>query len=396
MDEPGSAGAAPRGAEEPAYDIERWRREIRLLDRFIPLNNCSQAPQTARTRAAALAYLDSWQRDGMNWDAWLEEVRLCKAEFARLINAAPEEIAVTTSVSAATASLASALDLERGRNRVVVTDAEFPAVGHVWRAHRKYGLEIDRVPVRDGEIEPDVYDALIGADTVLVSACHGYYLNGFKQDLRRVAEEAHSRGAWIYTDAYQTLGTCVVDVKEADVDFLSSGVLKYLMGTPGIAFLYVRAELIDRLEPAVTGWFGRRNPFAFDAATLDWAPTADRFDTGTPGVFNAYVARAGMSIINEIGGEHIQAWTETLSQRLIDNGRDRGLRIHGTSDVRRKTPSTAFLCPFDSHRVEARLRERGIMASARGPVIRLAPHFYNTLDEMDRAVDVLAGIFAGE
>ena len=377
----------------PAYDLDGWRRQIPLLDGFIPLNNCSQSPQTQRTRAAAEAYLDSWNRDGMDWERWMDEVYLAKTEFAHLINASPDEVAVTTSVSAATASLAGALDLSGARAKIVATEAEFPTVGHVWLAHQKYGMTVDWVPVRDGVVDLDDYDGVIDERTRVVSACHGYYQNGFKQDLAALSAKAHAHGAWLYVDAYQTLGTCPVDVKALDVDFLSAGALKFLMGTPGIAFLYVRPDLIDQLHPAVTGWFGRANPFAFDLKTLDWAPTAARFDTGTPPVLSAYVARAGLSIINEIGPAPIQAWTDRLSQRLLDGGQARGLTIHGPTDIRRKAPTTAFVCPGDSHAVEACLRERGILASARGPVIRLAPHFYNTLEEMDVALDALVECF---
>ena len=164
--------------ESPAYDLDGWRRQIPLLDSFIPLNNCSQAPQTHRTRAAAEAYLDSWKRDGMDWETWMEEVHHARAEFARLINASPDEVAVTTSVSAATASLASALDFTGARNKVVATEAEFPTVGHVWLAHQKYGADVDWVPVRDGVIDLDAYDGVIEERTQIVSACHGYYQNG--------------------------------------------------------------------------------------------------------------------------------------------------------------------------------------------------------------------------
>jgi len=373
------------------HDIDGWRRRIPLLERTIPLNNCSQSPQTDRTRSAAEAWLDSWNRDGMDWDAWMQEVHLAKAEFARLINASADEVAVTTSVSAATAGVASAIDFARQRDRVVASEAEFPTVGHVWLAHEKYGATVAWAPVPEDGNGMEAWDRVLNRRTRLVSACHGWYQNGLKQDIGAIAERAHAVGAWIYVDAYQTLGTCTVDVKALDLDFLASGALKYLMGTPGIAFLYVRPELVERLHPAVTGWFGRENPFAFDAKTLDWAPAAARFDTGTPPVGPAYVARAGMSIINEIGPARIQAWTDVLSQRLLDGGRERGLELCSPTDVRRKTPSTAFRCA-DSHDVEHRLRREGILASARGPVIRLAPHYYNTIDDIDTALDALTRI----
>jgi len=387
--------ALPETAPEPSYDLEAWRRQIPILKKYIPLNNCSQAPQSDRTRAAAMAYLDSWAEDGMDWDEWMSEVEAARAAFARLINASPDEVAISTSVSAATASLASALDLAGNRRRVVVSAAEFPTVGHVWLAHAKYGMEVDWVPVENGIIAPEAYASVIDERTRLVSACHGYYQNGYKQNIRHLAKTAHRQGAWLYVDAYQTLGTCPVDVKALGIDALSSGTLKFLMGTPGIAFLYVRAGLLERMAPAVTGWFGRRKPFSFRADALDWHATARRFDTGTPPILNAYLARAGMSIIEDVGPTQIDAWTTHLSRRLVEGGPARGLKLHGTTDVTRKAPTTAFVCPGDSHVVEVALRKRGIIASARGPVIRLAPHFYNTLAEMDVALDALAELFAG-
>ena len=355
------------------------------------MNNCSQAPQTDATRAAAVRYLDSWNARGMDWDAWMEEVGRAKAEFATLIGATPADIAVFSSVSEATSAVASALDFSGTRAKLVVSEAEFPTVAHVWLAQQRRGACISWAPVRDGEVDRTVYDTLVDDRTALVSSCHGYFMNGFVQDVARIAARAHDAGALSFVDAYQTLGTMPVDVRALGVDFLAAGNLKYLMGIPGIAFLYVRPEIVARLEPTLTGWFGRREPFAFDNKSLDWSPTASRFDTGTPPVINAYVARAGMAIINEIGPAKIRSWLEILGQRLIDGGRARGLTLHGTDDMTRKTPSTAFVVD-DSHAVETAMRARGILPSARGSVIRLAPHFYNTIEDVDRALDLLAEV----
>lgn len=385
------SGDATRDGPPPDYDLEAYRERIPLLASLIPMNNCSHAPQTDVTRAAAERYLDSWDRTGMDWDAWIEEVWLAKREFAKLVNASPDEIAVFSSVSEATSAVASALDFTGRRRKVVVTEAEFPTVGHVWLAHEQRGARVAWVPVRDGAIDPADYGPLLDDETAVVSACHGYYVNGFTQDIAHLAARAHAHGALLYVDAYQTLGTMPVDVKALDVDFLVSGCLKFLMGVPGVAFLYVRRELIEGLRPSVTGWFGRADPFAFRVKELDWAPSACRFDTGTPPVMNAYIARAGMEIITAIGADKIRAWHEVLARRLIDGGRARGLAVHGTPDVSRKTATTAFVVD-DSHTVEKAMRARGVLPSARGPVIRLSPHFYNTIADVDAALDALAAV----
>jgi len=373
----------------PDYDIEACRADIPLLASCIPMNNCSQAPQTDATRAAAERYLDSWNDRGMDWDAWLAEVALAKAEFATLIGATPSDIAVFSSVSEAASAVASALELSGRRNGLIVSEAEFPTVAHVWLAQSPRGGRVSFAPVCDGTIDPSVYDALIDDRTALVSACHGYYANGFIQDVRRIAACAREAGALSFVDAYQTLGVVPVDVRALGVDFLTSGNLKFLMGMPGIAFLYVRPEVVGTMHPTVTGWFGRSDPFTSRARTLDWSPTASRFDTGTPPVISAYVARAGMELINAIGPAKIRAWHEVLGQRLIDGGRTHGLTLHGTGDMAQKTATTAFVVR-DPSAVEDAMRAHGVLPTARGDVLRLAPHFFTTIDDVDRALDLLA------
>ena len=327
----------------------------------------------------------------MDWDSWMGEVGLAKAEFAKLIGAQPSEIAVFSSVSEAASAVASAIRFDGERSKAVVSEAEFPTVAHVWLAQEARGAKLSWAGVREGMIDSAVYDRLIDDRTAVVSAAHGYYMNGFLQDSAPIAARAREAGALSFVDAYQTLGTIPIDVRALGIDFLASGNLKFLMGVPGIAFLYVRPEIIDRLHPTVTGWFGRANPFAFQAKSLDWSPTASRFDSGTPPVINAYIARAGMEIINAIGPVQIRDWLCTLGRRLIEGGQARGLTLHGLTDMTRKTVTTAFVVD-DSHAVEVAMRARGVIASARGEVIRLAPHFYSTLDDVDRSLDLLAEV----
>ena len=377
----------------PGYDLAQWRSRIPLLAHAIPMNNCSQAPQTDATRAAADAYLESWGRDGMDWDAWVAEVERARESFARLINADVDEVAVTSSVSQAASAFASALSFDGARRRVLASAAEFPTVGHVWLAQHSRGAEVHWAPLaNNGTIDTGEYDARIDERTRVVSACHAYYLNGFKHDIGAIARIARARGALTFVDAYQTLGTEPIDVKALGIDALAGGTLKYLMAIAGIAFLYVRRDLAQELRPTVTGWFGRVNPFAFDATALDWAHGARRFDGGTPPIINAYVARAGLEIIHEVGPARVAEWTRVLSDRLMSGGAARGLVLHGTSSAAGKAPTTAFWVGTDSATVERRMRAQGIIPSARGEVIRLSPHFYSTLDDVDRALDTLAAV----
>ena len=386
-------GPAPRSTGSlPGYDIEGWRAQFPILKEAVHLANCSQSPQCERTRHAAEDYLDNWDHMGMDWDRWVQEIGLAKAEFAKIINADPSEVAIGTSVSEITSTIASSLDFGGKRKKIVVTDAEFPTVGLVWLAHEKYGAKVQFIPAKAGEIDINDYHAAIDTSTLITSFCDVYYYNGFKQDIGTITEIAHSKGSLAYVDAYQGIGSHPIDVKALDIDILSSGNLKYLLGIPGIAFVYVKKELIPFLRPAFTGWFGMENPFAFDIHHLDFAKDARRFDNGTPPVLTSYIARAGMAVINEVTPAAIQAWTDHLSEHCIEGGKKRGLEIASPLDVRKKAPTTAFRVGTDSHHVEVELKKRKIVASARGDVIRLAPHFFTKPEDLDYALDCLAEI----
>jgi selenocysteine lyase/cysteine desulfurase len=379
MSQPTTNGRSPLTEQ----DAEMWQSEFPMLERRIHVANCSHSPQSIRVRRAIDQYLDHWREVGMDWDRWMGEITQAKSEFANLINASPDEIAISTSASEAISSLASAFDQRGKRNHIVTTHAEFPTVGHVWLAHQKYGWEVDFIPVRDGRIRLEDYDRAVGDRTLVTSATHVYYQNGFKQDIRRIAEIVHRAGSLLLVDAYQSLGTCDVDVTELDVDFLVSGNLKYLLGIPGVAFIYVKRSLVDSLTPAVTGWFGQEKPFAFTPHILEYANGARRLDTGTPPIVAAIAARVGMEIINEVVPKRIEARIAELSQFAIDIARDLGLEYVGSRDVREKGATTAIRVP-DPSSVEVRLRERNIVASARGDVIRVAPHFFTTKKDLER------------
>ncbi|MDR2527783.1 MAG: aminotransferase class V-fold PLP-dependent enzyme [Synergistaceae bacterium] len=380
-------------------EVDVWRKEFPILKDVIHVANCSQSAQAKRVRGAIERYLDNWLSVGMDWNNWVNEVGLAKAEFAKLIGADASEICVTSSVSEAVSSVASALDYSGQRKKIVVTDAEFPTVDHVWLAQQKYGVKVDFISTNQRhEVDLSEYDRYIDETTLLASITQVYYLNGFKQDIAKIAETAHRKGALALVDAYQGLGTEPVDVKSMNIDMLTSGNLKYLFGIPGIAFLYVDKRLVPSMKPAVTGWFGQSNPFLFQTRYLDWAPEARRLDTGTPPVLNAYAARAGLEIANEIGVARIKDRIDMLSAYALRGVLARGLTCWSPFDVNKKGGTTAIYVgdKMDSHHMETALRKRNIIASARGEVIRVAPHFYTKPNELDVVLDAIKEILDGE
>jgi selenocysteine lyase/cysteine desulfurase len=376
---------------KPDFDIQAWRSQFPILERAVHLANCSQSPQSLRVRKAINDYLDDWKENGINWDKWMTEVSSSREEFARLIGGRPAEVSMHASASRAINSVASSFDYSGRRNRVVVTEADFPTVIFIWKACRRLGIDLEIVPLVDGQIDPSSYEKAIDERTLITCVPQVYYQNGFKQDVALIAAIAHKKESLIFVDAYQGLGTEPVDVGAMDIDMLVSGNLKYLLGMPGSAYLYVRKELIPLMKPTATGWLGQEDPFAFNIHDFRYAGDARRFDSGTPIVAAAYAAREGMRIINEVGGANIKLWIDELSRHAIREVDKRGLETTSPRDIAKKGAITSIPVPSPDA-VEAELKKRGILVSARGPVVRLAHHFFVTPEDIDRTLDSLEDI----
>lgn len=376
---------------QPPSWIQEWRSEFPILAQTAYLANCSQSPQSVRVRRAVEGYLDDWAETGMNWGKWMEEVDLSKREFARLVGARPEEVSMHGSASQAISAVANSFEYSGKRTRVIVTEADFPTVAVIWKACLRLGLTLDIVPVVRGEIDPAVYEKFVDERTLLLGIPHVYYQNGFKQDLGPIAETAHRKGALLFVDAYQALGTEPVDVRRLDIDILVSGNLKYLLGMAGSAYLFVKKDLIPGMKPTATGWFGQENPFSFDIREFRYAGDARRFDTGTPIVAAAYAAGEGMRIINEIGGARIKAWIDELSRYALGSIEERGFETSSPKDISKKGAITAVRVPSPQG-AELELKKRGVIVSARGDAVRLAHHFFIVPEDIDRALDGLEEI----
>lgn len=360
------------------------------LEKSIQLSSCSQSALATPVANAAQHYLNSWHEKGMDWVGWMASVHAAKAEFAKLINADAKDVAVLASVSDIASSIGSALVFTPERHRIVLADIDFPSMGHVWLAHERKGAQVAFVRAEaDGCIEPEAYAQAIDDRTSLVSVSHVAYTNGYRQDIRAIAEIAHAHGALVFVDAYQSAGSVHIDVQRDDIDILATGSQKYLLGTPGIAFAYIRPDVARALQPSNTGWFGRVNPFAFDIRQLDYAEGAARFDTGTPAMMTACLAHAALSLLNRHAPQDIESYLGELSRVIIQEADRLGLTVTSPRDIKRKGANTAIRVG-DASRIERAMAERGYVVSARNDVIRIAPHFYNTEEDVVGALRVLA------
>lgn len=374
------------------HPFEAHRELFPILASKTQLSSCSQSAFGTPVAQALADYNAGWLERGMDWTGWMAEVGRAKAEFAKLINAAPEDIGVMSCVSDIASSVASALQFPAGKNRIVVGEIDFPSIGHVWLAQRGRGAAVDFVPADDGHcIGVEAYDAAIDERTALVSVSHVSYYNGFLQDIAAIAGLARAQDALLFVDAYQSVGSVCIDVQRDGIDILACGAQKFLLGCPGIAFVYVSRAVARRLAPANTGWFGRVNPFAFDIRGLDYADGAARFDTGTPPMVNAFAARAGMGILNTLDMAAVQAWLRHLSDVALAEAKSLGLCVVSPADLARKSATTAVHVG-EAGPVEKRMAQAGFIVSARNDVIRIAPHFYNNEQDVITALRALKRI----
>ena len=365
--------------------INEIRSRFRIFDRKIYLNTCSQGPLSDAVQGGFEDYLASWHEQGSPWERWIEHYEAARAAFAQFINASPDEVAIVTSVSAGINSVASALNF-RERPKVVMGEFEFPTMGHVWLGQRVRGADVRFVSAKSDSIPIAHYEEAVDHQTLIVPLTHVCFKNGFRSEVTAIAEIAHRRGAFVMLDDYQDCGTRPINVKAMDLDFYLTGTLKYLLGPPGLAFLYVRKELIPSLVPSVTGWFAQANPFAYDPQHFELSPTARRFESGTPSIPNVYGAMPSFQRFEKIGMDEVAHHIKSLTQQLLRSASEMGIVAKTPAD---SAGPLVVLRSRDSAGLVQKLAENQIVASNRHDGLRISFHVYNTTDDVDAVTKIL-------
>ena len=339
--------------------------------------------------AAVRQYLDDRLERGVDWGGWGERTEAVREAVAALLHAAPDEIAVTTSASAGINALASALDVSGPRNKVVVSNFEFPTGAQIWHAQGPRGAVVEHVPeAQDGSIPLEHFAAAIDETTRLVQVTHVCYRNGHRPDVAAITRLAHERGALVLLDAFQSAGALDVDVAALGVDFAVGGMLKYLLGTAGIGYLYVARRHIAALTPTASGWFAQADIDAMDIFANDPAPDARRFQSGTPPVVNSYAAEAGLDLILGVGIGAIEARIRALTGEAMDRLAEAGCTLATPREDARRGPQVAIRSA-DAAALTARLAERGVVVSWREDKVRTMFHAYNDASDVDALVEGL-------
>jgi kynureninase len=375
--------------------LSNWRREFPIVETCTYLVSHSLGAMPRKTAVYLQQFADEWSSRGVRaWsEGWWEIGRTTGDLLAPIIGVPKGTISMHQNVTVAQAIIASCHRFDGRRNKIVMTDLEFPSNMYLFEGWRRYGAEI--VYVRSDDAMRTNLERLLEAideTTMLVPLSLVLFKSAFIQDARAVIEKAHRVGARVVLDVYQAAGTVPMNIEALKADFAVGGSVKWLCGGPGAGYLYVRPDLAREVEPGIVGWAAHAQPFRFATGAIAYAEAPERFQSGTPNVPSLYSARAGYEIVGEIGVEAIRAKSLLLTRRLIDRAKEAGFRVN-TPDADDERGGAVIIDVPDGAAVADELIRREVIVDYRpGAGIRMAPHFYNTMEEIDHAMEMLVGI----
>jgi selenocysteine lyase/cysteine desulfurase len=367
-------------------NVQKIREQFPITDSKVFLNHAAQSPLPKPVADAIHRYTDDFAKFGTSS---IECDRWGKPDFAKLIGARPEEIALIENTSVGLNIAASVLHYPPG-SKMVTTDLEYPSVVYPW-LRKNLGAKVHYVKCVDGKVSLDDMEKAVDDKTVAVAISHVEYANGFRHNLRVLSEVAHEHGAYLIVDAIQSVGTMPINVKTDDVDFLMAACYKWLLSPSGAAYLYVKEELIEEFEPTYVGWASVK-PEVFkttdfwDIWNLKLSKTASRFEVGSPSTISLVGAAEAMKMLLNCGTENIKRTIIKLTDRLIESVKDMGLELQ-TPEQRQCRSGIVNFKIGKPQKVTDRLNKKGIVVSARANGIRVSPHFYNTEEEIDKLIE---------
>ena len=370
-------------------ELLNWRKEFPILDKTVYMISHSLGAMPARTRDRLQEYADIWATRGIRaWEeGWWDMPVTIGDQVGKIIGAGPGEIVMHQNVSIAQSTIASCFNWSGKRNKVVMEEMNFTTNLYIYHALEKLGARVVTVPSRDGVTIPiDDLLAAIDEETLLVPVSHVIFLSSYIQDLKAIVERAHSVGAMVMADIYQSAGTVPINVRELNLDFATGGSVKWLCGGPGAGYLYVRRDLVSKLQPMMTGWMAHSHPFNFEGGPIEYADNMYRFLNGSPNIPGLFAARSGYEIINEVGVDRIREKSIRQTSRLVELAREAGFRVNAPTNPAERGGTVAIEVP-DGQAVTKELLRRDFLVDYRPRAgIRVAPHFYTKDEELDLIV----------
>ena len=361
------------------------REEFPILQSSTYLVSHSMGAAPLGAKAALDDYWNDWATDGPEaWERWLPKIGEIADGIGAIIGAAPASVFLGPNVSVLQAAIATCFNFKAKRNEVVYESLQFPSLTYVWREWERYGATVQIVDSDDGRTIPtERIIASITERTAIAVLSHAYYVSGAVADVRAIQAHCRKVGAVLCVDAYQTTGVYPYDVQAWDLDMVTGGSHKWLMGGPGCGFLYIKPALLDRFLPAVTGWMAHASPFAFEDAPMRHAPSMYRFGTGTPTIPGYVVAKPGHDLIRSIGVPRIREHNVRLTSMIAEMALERKLRINTPLEPAARTGWIGI--DFEgSQRISERLiADRVFLDYRPGCGLRVSPHFYTTDAEIE-------------
>ncbi|MDP4220511.1 MAG: aminotransferase class V-fold PLP-dependent enzyme [Bacteroidota bacterium] len=382
---------------------QKYRKHFPILDTSCYMISNSLGAMPADAEKELMHYTHEWKTEGVEaWHSWFPLVDRVSGLFGKIIGAEAEDVTLIHNLTIGSALVASCLDFSGKRNKVVFTELHFPTISYLWHGWQNYGAKVHLVKSDDG-ITTDVQKIIdaIDEETLIVPISHVYFRSGALQDIKLVIEKAHSVGALVMIDSYQAAGVVPIDVKALNVDILASGVLKWLCGGPGAAFMYVRRDLQERFRPAIRGWLGDKEPFDFIMPDVNFAQGMHRFLTSSIQVPCLYTAIPALKMMGETGIETIRKKSLLMTQRIFDKCDEYGFKANTPREAHRRgghvtvDPNGIRQSKLSTKEINDELIRRRFTTDYRPPFgIRIAPHFYNTMDEVDSIMEEMKKLTA--
>ncbi len=348
------------------------------------LNSCSYGAISLEVEAALNAYITLRKTIGADWGSWARKMGRLRQLLANVLGGAAEDISISSSLSESVNSIASALDFTGRRNEVVVTEFDFPTTAQIWHAQKVRGATIARIPASaDGtQLLLESFENVINDRTLLVSIPWVCYWNGARVNIQPIIELAHRRGALVLVDAFQSVGTFPFNVRDLAADFVAGGCTKYLLGSAGIGFSYIRDSARSALQPTATGWLAQADPDDMNIHEHVPAHDARRFEAGTPNVPGLYAAEAGIEIVNALTVERIWGSISTLCEAIRAEAAGAGYHVATPTDSTGHGALMAIRANNADSLVSC-LAADGIVVTCRRDNIRISPHFYNSVEDVE-------------
>jgi kynureninase len=376
-------------------ELLNWRQEFPILERTTYLISNSLGAMPRGARDSLNAYADAWSERGVRaWEeGWWDLAGNVAGQIAPLIGARSAEVSLHQNVTTTQAVITSCFDWRGPRNKVTMTDLEFPSVQYFYHEQRRHGAKVELVPSGNAvRLDLEKFLAAIDETTLLVPISLVLFRSSFIVNAKAIIEKARRVGAHVVLDVFQATGAIPVDVRALGADFAVGGVLKWLCGGPGVAYLYVREDLQQKLKPSLTGWLAHRRPFAFAAGAIDPREDAYRFLNGTPHIPALYACQAGLAILNKVGAQAIREKSLRMTRRLLEGAKARGWRVNSTENPEQRAGTISVECPH-AMEVSRELLARDILVDYRPQAgIRISPHFYNRQEECDFALSQMEEI----